>query len=271
MLAKTRLLGKPFYYLEDDVHIGQRIALGKYEPYLSKLIMSGVGKRDVVVDVGANIGYYSLLLGSKALKVYAFEPEKRNFEILKKNIKESGLKNVKAIQKAVGREKGKGSLKLSKSNYGDHAIADKGERIEVVALDDVISENERVSFIKIDVQGWEPEVFLGAERIIERDGPRIVFEYWSKGLSRAGQDEEKMFDFLKKYYKGFYFVDEYTQIYFSARRRRFESLMKRNRIEGCNLLLEGRERRLLRERLNQYRDFSSKKYLKRLLKVFPLT
>ena len=88
-LKKARIFGKyKFFYLENDRYIGQRIALEKYEPYETQLILRQAKVGDTVVDVGANIGYYTVLLADKigkTGKIYAFEPDKTNFEILKKN------------------------------------------------------------------------------------------------------------------------------------------------------------------------------------------
>ena len=79
-----------FFYLENDRYIGQRAAVGKYEPYETQLILRQAKVGGTVIDVGANIGYYTLILADKVGKngkVYAFEPDKINFEILEKNIK----------------------------------------------------------------------------------------------------------------------------------------------------------------------------------------
>ena len=125
-LKKVKIFGKyTFYYLSNDKYIGQRIALEKYEPYETKLILRQVKKSDVAVDVGANIGYYTILLADKVGKtgkVYAFEPDKINFEILLKNIKANNLENVIAVNVAVGSKNGKDYLYKSSENLGDHKL-----------------------------------------------------------------------------------------------------------------------------------------------------
>ncbi len=68
-LVKTIFKNTVFWYQWDDKFIGQRIALGKYEPYLAKLILEKIKPESVMVDVGANIGYYSLLAGKTAKKI----------------------------------------------------------------------------------------------------------------------------------------------------------------------------------------------------------
>ena len=122
-LVKTKLQnGMDFWYRDDDKYIGERIALQKYEEYESILILKQVDKKSVVVDVGANIGYYTLLLAKICKKVYAFEPDFECFEILKKNIKENKLKNVILINKAVSSKKGEENFIVDKDNFGNSRL-----------------------------------------------------------------------------------------------------------------------------------------------------
>jgi FkbM family methyltransferase len=163
-LKKVNIFGKyTFFYLENDKYIGQRIALEKYESYETELILRQLEVGDVVVDVGANIGYYTILLADKigkTGKVYAFEPDKINFEILLKNIKENNLKNIEAINVAIGSKRGKLKLHKSKDNFGDHKLygSDKDiEKVKIIRLDDYLK-NFKIDLMKVDTQGWEPEV-----------------------------------------------------------------------------------------------------------------
>ena len=104
-LLKSKIFEKyVFNYLPDDKYVGQRIALEKYEPYETELILKQVKSGDIIVDVGANIGYYTVLFADKVGKkgkIIAIEPDPINFEILQKNIKENKLFNVVAVQAAV--------------------------------------------------------------------------------------------------------------------------------------------------------------------------
>lgn len=211
-LVKTIDYGVEICYRWDDRYVGQRIALGKYEPYVTKLflenveVLKRVGNDIVVVDVGANIGYYSLLAGKKGTRVWAFEPEEINFSILTKNVKDNGLENIKIYKKAVGDRRGRVRILKSEENYGNSRVGRKGELVEMVKLDDVVK--EKVDMIKIDVEGWEGKVVEGAKRIISKYKPVIFLEY---GLEK---EDKKMIEFLRRVYGRIFWIDEYVQIYY---------------------------------------------------------
>ena len=263
-LKKTKLAGNGFYYKEGDRHIGERIALEKFEPYLTKLILENIKRGEVFVDVGANIGYYTVLAADKGALVWAYEPEDDNFLILTRNIEESCLSGIKVYKKAVGDKTKKVKLLLSKTNFGDHRISSKGKEIDMVSLDDAIG--KKVDVIKIDVQGWEPGVIEGAKKIIQKYKPMIVMEYWPKGIKRAGLDENEMLAFLKGVYGKMFVVDEYTQIYYPTNNKGLDKLMKKNRREDCSLLFTKET-----DWWKQYRDFWPKKWLKRFVGRYSLT
>jgi len=139
----------------------------------------------IVIDAGANIGIFSIYaakLGAK--KVYAFEPVKETYEILKEMIKENKLENIIIpVNKALG-DKNK-IMKIKYSGAGDGGASlnrkkrNKGKEreIEVITLDDFVKENkiERVDFIKMDVEGYEENVLLGAKEIIKKYKPVLSF------------------------------------------------------------------------------------------------
>lgn len=203
--------GLKLWYRADDKYIGQRIALQKYEEYESILILRNVNKNSVVADVGANIGYYTLLLAKICKKVYALEPDKNCFGILKKNVKENNLKNVVLINKAVSDGKGKVEFVVDKVNLGNSRIKSQRDcfaepRNDVVScdtLDDILINEKQIDLIKIDVQGWEPKVILGAKKIIAKYSPVLFLEF---------NGNYKMIKLLKKYYKNIFTVDYWFYI-----------------------------------------------------------
>jgi len=279
-LEKAKVFGKyVFNYLADDKYVGQRIALEKYEPYLTELMLSKIKKGDVVLDIGANIGYYAVLFAEKVGKkgkVIAIEPDPINFEILQKNIKENKLFNVVAVQAAVGNENKKMKIFESKENFGDHRLwqnpskspFDKRETVDIFCrrLDDLLKELEyqKIDFIKMDVQGFESFVIEGGEKIIEKNKPIIFFEYWPWGNKKAGSDIKKMMEFFRKIYKKIFWVDEYIQIHFPVSQKFLDKKYSDKNEEGYGNLWV-RSEIYLSDRIDQLKSFWVKKFIKRIL------
>jgi FkbM family methyltransferase len=260
-LAKTKLAGREFWYREDDRYIGQRIALGKYEPYLTKVIMENTNSNSVAVDVGANIGYYTVLLANKVKNVMGIEPEEKTFEILTKN--SSGLKNVRLVRAAAGSKDGAIDLEVSKENYGDHKIISnlkflisKTEKVKIKTLDNLVK--EQVDLMKIDVQGWESEVIEGAKELIKKDRPTIFFELSKKENYKK---DKKMWIFLKYFYKKIYFVDEYIQIYYPVNFKWIKNYVEKK--EQGNLVVFRKNN--FEIKWGGVKDFWLKKWIKRIV------
>jgi FkbM family methyltransferase len=213
-------------YSVADSLLGAEVAqTGTYESFESGLVLQHLPPGGVAVDVGANIGVYTLRMAKRAGRtgrVYAFEPEPDNFQILRKNVGDNGFTNVYTFDVALSDRRAPVSLYLSWDNYGDHRIYDAAYRrprrtVEVMtdSLDrivlDELDEHGPVSVIKIDTQGYEPFVLRGGERVIRRDRPPIFLEYWPFGYQRAGADSGWMMRFLGGLYRGSYFIDERGQ------------------------------------------------------------
>jgi len=132
---------------------------------------------DVVYDVGANIGVFTLLSAKKAKLVVSIEPEKGNFEVLKLNVIRINLNNVILINKAVGDTKGK----VSMSSTGVGASVIPGNDIELTTLDDIIEETGKIpDVIKMDIEGYEAKALRGFTHFKELKG--IIMEVHSPEL-----------------------------------------------------------------------------------------
>ena len=207
-LLKTKIFGLDFWYREDDKYIGQRIALQKYEEYETMLMQHELKGMEVVVDVGANIGYYTLLMASMAKKVYALEPDKECFEILKKNVEENKLKNVVLLNVAASAKNDKQTLIKDNENLGNsHLGIGNGDIVKCERLEDILINEYKIDLIKIDTQGWEPEVIEGAKKIIKRDKPILFLEY-----STAEYKDETMRKYLASVYKNIWSIDYWYYI-----------------------------------------------------------
>lgn len=173
-----------------------------------KLLSRHVTPGMTVLDVGANIGLYSVfladLVGNEG-RVFAFEPDPALFETALTNIRQNGKENVvKIYNLALGSRTGLATLYRTPFNSGDNRLSsspahNESVPVKVARLDDVLC-GEKIDFVKVDVQGWEAEVMRGMEQVL-RDNPRltIFFEYWPKGLSNAGESLSAPSDILDKY------------------------------------------------------------------------
>jgi len=143
---------------------------------------------DTVVDVGANIGHYTLQL-SRAVgptgRVIAMEPMPETFELLTANVRAAGAYNVTLLNLAASSKSGSVSMTLPKwengnDNFYQARISADGNYKALCASVDLL-ELPRVSLLKIDAEGHDLEVLRGAERLIGRDMPTIIIESGSKG------------------------------------------------------------------------------------------
>ena len=190
----------PFQFrVHDDPDIfvsDQILKRGIWEPCEANLFCQLIQPGDTVLDIGANIGYYtsiaSRLVGSQG-KVYAFEPKRRNFEILEWNATNSDAGNIVCINQAIANYTGETTLYLSPENLGHHSFLgsinfDETHTIAVTSADEYFLENpDKIDFVKIDVEGAEQAVLEGMQNILRTNAERIkvVMEFWPIGLNEA--------------------------------------------------------------------------------------
>lgn len=179
---------------------------GLYEPEETELLRKIVRKGAVVVDVGANIGWYTLLsahLAGKTGKIVAFEPEPSNFSLLNESVKRNGFDNVFLFNNCVSNMEGTRKLWLNKGNLGGHSIvwrtSEEAVDVEAVTLDSCLSklEIQIVDLLKIDAEGAEPEVLEGAlNYLLSSKIKNIVLEWNCKEWTNK---EELLQKLLRKY------------------------------------------------------------------------
>ncbi len=169
------------------------------EAYETQLVRASVKPGATAVDVGANIGYYTLqfakLVGPSG-KVFAFEPDPTNFSVLEKNVRRYGFRNVVCLNQAVCDRSGTVQLYLSEGNPGDHRIYDSSESrqsiaVSAVRLDDYFARYpDKIDFIKIDVQGAEDSVLRGMSGLLNDKSKTaklaMLTELWPTGLKNFG-------------------------------------------------------------------------------------
>lgn len=195
------------YFCKDDLMHRQIAWLGFYELPLSKQIKELAMEGGLLIDVGANIGYYSCLWAGlrKDNNVYAFEPSPRVFQMLHSNIRAAGLDSrVQVFASALGKEKGAVCFDPgpdNQSGWGGITRETGGGTIIVESerLDDVAPDGLMIDALKIDTEGADTEVLFGAERLLnERRIRRIFFEVNVPRMRRLGFQPLDVMNFLSK-------------------------------------------------------------------------
>lgn len=185
---------KFFLDSKDSLRLSTR---GYFEPYITELMQKEIKKGEVVVDIGANIGYHTLfmakLVGDKG-KVYAFEPHPDNFALLKKNVEVNGYKNVVLEQKAVLDKIGR--IKFYQDRDGrttqhsilksDYVKEDQSMEVDSVSLDNYFN-GKSVDFIKMDIEGAEHYAVLGMSGLLRKNKSiKMILEFTPVHLKRLG-------------------------------------------------------------------------------------
>lgn len=172
-----------------------------------------------LLDIGANIGLYTRQFSGfvgKDGRVTSFEPNPPLFDCLKQNTKD--LDNVDVYNYAVSNSQGYASFYRCHYNSGDNRlVTDKHEspdllKVQTKSLDSL--NLEKLDFIKIDVQGFEIEVFEGAKQTFDNLADLdIYFEYWPYGLRKAGHEAKDLFVLLQDFgFRILYPSTEYREV-----------------------------------------------------------
>jgi FkbM family methyltransferase len=169
---------------------------------LRKLVRPGMH----VVDVGANIGLYSLLLArlvERSGSVLAFEPEPNLFATLRENCASNNATNVVLFPCALGQAKGIASFHRSAFNSGDNrlgpsSVGHDAVEVKVERFDD-LRPDSKLDFVKIDVQGHELAALSGMERALSSSpNVRVLFEFSPAALRKAGTAPDLLLDFFRE-------------------------------------------------------------------------
>jgi FkbM family methyltransferase len=248
-----RLLRPPATEVEVELPLGlslivppgypsyRNFATRLYETDVTELFLSVVSSEMTVVDLGANIGYYTLLasrLAGAEGRVYAFEPDFEAYKYLQRNVSRNQCTNVAAIHKAAGNTVGTlsfirpGPERGFVSHSGPQAIS-----IDAVTLDAFFGQLgwPAVHLIKMDIEGSEEQALLGMQELVRRNPTiRMIIELNTDALSRAGRTLEQLIQTLGRLgFSNGYLIEQ-------RRTLRLRSLLPGSRAVH-NLLLAGDE------------------------------
>lgn len=182
----VELEGFTLYVRPDDEAVGAGMRRDRaYEVEVTAAIRRFLAPGDVFVDVGASVGYYTVLaariVGADG-HVHAFEPGPQNQSLLLLNVRSNRLENVTLHRVAAGDRRDVGVYDASGGNGfvgpfdGDPAALAVHELVETTTLDDALGDG-RVDVVKVDVEGAEGLVLRGARALLARRQPVVVFEF----------------------------------------------------------------------------------------------
>jgi len=164
-------------------------------------------KNDTVIDIGANIGYVTLLFSKKCSdgKVISVEPSKKTFKTLSGHLSLNNTKNVIALNVGLGEKEKKEYLyQVNDHNTGMNRISASsntelpGEEILIKSLDDLLNELKTgtINAIKLDVEGYEFNVLKGAHGTLKQFMPKLIIEVSDRNLREQGATPDQLFQFL---------------------------------------------------------------------------
>jgi len=178
-------------------------AQGEFEPIQTKDFIGSIKSDDTVFDIGANIGYYTVIaakiVGPKG-KVFAFEPDEENAEELTRNIRLNKLTNVVVITSALSDKVGYAYFARDSSNPGESRIsrAKTDTKVRTITLDEFMKvwKIRNLKIIKMDVEGAEVKVVSGAKSLKNRKGIKLFTEVNTEALEEMKTSPEKYMNAL---------------------------------------------------------------------------
>jgi FkbM family methyltransferase len=211
LVADVKKYGLKFkFHIPDGIGRDIYYKHGVYsEDYITSFLLEklNIKDTDLIIDIGANIGWYSLVLSSKnSPEVISFEPTPVTYSLLKENIELNGKKNVHAYNVAVSDKAEKLTLHLYKDyNPGRNSFIKQKNSIstsevDTIRLDSFLKEkrmDERtVKLIKIDIEGYEYTAMSGALECLSKT-EYIVSEFSPELMKQINQDPMKYINLLK--------------------------------------------------------------------------
>lgn len=201
-----------FYVKIDPGVRGQHGAWSRKPPYyatdqgLLKLFYGKLTRFEnpVILDVGASTGCFCLLAAFYEMRVHAFEPYREAYEVLERNIALNGLENkVTAYHLALSSVDGKAYLnvptecKVSRATLGEPRFKSRQVRVQVRKLDSL--KLGRIDVMKVDTEGGEYNVLLGAEETIREYKPDLLLEYREAEASQFGHKPQEIRELLESW------------------------------------------------------------------------
>jgi len=213
---KKRLNRRFYMLLNPTEHIQQQLFwYGYYEKELADLLKRIVKPNDVFIDIGANIGYFSLFVASNfpSAKIIAFEPVTGLYQELNNNVALNNMENITTVNIAVGEINEEKELFVSAANnlgmssfQQPENYSGNKEKVKVVTLGDWFKTSglSKINIIKLDIEGSELAALRGMKEIIKERKPILIIEMNPATLSLFNLKTSDISNYLKEYnFEGF--------------------------------------------------------------------
>lgn len=196
----------------------QLIMYGRRETLMTDYLLNSgtIGEGDVVLDIGANIGYYVLLeskLVGETGKIYAVEPISSNIRTLERNVLLNNCTNVETYRLAMGDKNGSTMIYVSDQSNLSAMQKESGvnyirtEQVDIMTVDTFLEGKEDPDLIRMDVEGYEYFIFKGMEKNLKKDIDLLVEIH---GFIMSNKQVDVLFNMLKDHgYRVKYCVADY--------------------------------------------------------------
>jgi FkbM family methyltransferase len=233
-----------FKVFTKDIGVGLPLIIkGQYEPKQTELFIQKIKEGDLVLDIGANVGYYTLL-ASKLVgatgKVISFEPDKENYSLLRENLILNDCKNVEIKEEAISDRNGLLAFNTEINNKGESAISENGkDKVLSLTLDSFSSQIQFLpSLIKIDIEGAEIFALKGGNNFFSSCiNLKLFIEYNPSSIKRLGNNPKLLIEtILRLNFKIKQIIDESRSIILPYSEQNLEQVLKHTTY--CNLFCE---------------------------------
>ncbi len=204
---------KVIFNLDLNEHNGWRIFYNIFNEGTHRLF--SIIRQDFnIIDVGANVGYYTLNFANRSPNgiIYAFEPDLDNHKVLRENISLNPFENIKTFEIALGNCESRCDLEVvCGTNLGMNRVVLNGKgKIRMAKLDDLDIECDIIHLIKVDIEGFEYDFLKGAKNVIFKNKPILFIEFCDINLKKYGSSAFELYWFIVNELQYKYIVDADT-------------------------------------------------------------
>jgi FkbM family methyltransferase len=207
--------GKKLLVHTKDITMVPALINQNFEEYEIKLFKKLLKKDMTVLDIGANIGIYSVFASSiigDGGKIFAFEPVPENYKMLVHNLSINKISNVLTFNNAIGAKSGSVEISIVKDSLATHYIGKKSSNsitVDVINVDSFVKKNKiKVDFIKMDIEGYEGFAIEGAKKTLANKNLILMTEFSAEFITRSGKDPNKVAKTLLEIFDFCYSINE---------------------------------------------------------------